>query len=452
MRCLSFVVLVAVSFGLALSASGADSGVPATYALTLVLTTTSNYAELHVVDGVLLVDSWRIDEKTGQMALDAWDSIHYSKPSKSLSRMTASLDVRVVSFDPDVIRWRLDLGTYGRTTLEIRARGSDEGRPLRTIAHRGESAEPVEKTFEIPLSELSETVASEMTSIDVTSETYRGYETHTSIPYAPIPGTEVGDLTSLDLFLPPRNTDRPPPLIVWIHGGGWWKGDKGEQSAVEIFASRYAVASINHRLAPRATFPAQIHDCKAAIRWLRAHAAEYGYDPDRFGAFGESSGAHLALLLGLGGDAEAMEGTVGDHLDQSTSIQAVCDFAGPTDLITYRNSVPESLVPGLDAVVSDLLGGSLDEVPELAALGSPLRHVSADDPPCVIVHGDHDEMVGLSQSVELYEALIEAGVPAEFLILEGHDHCMSKWPMDTVVAPRVRAFFEEAFALAADGP
>jgi acetyl esterase/lipase len=452
MRSLRILALGATLLGLSLLAAAADSDVPATYALTLVLSTTGNQARLHVEDGVLLVDSWRIEEETGQMWFRAWEAIEYTKPSTSLSRMTVSIDVRVVSFDPDVVRWRLDLGTYGRSSLEIHARSSTDGKPLRTISHRADDDRPAVKTFETQLSELSGTAAPEAMSIDVTSDTYRGYETHTSIPYASIAGVEPPDLTSLDLYLPPRDTDHPPPLIVWIHGGGWWKGGKGEQSAVEIFASRYAVASINYRLAPNATFPTQIHDCKAAVRWLRAHAVEYGYDPTRFGVFGESAGAHLALLLGLGGDVEAMEGTVGDYLNQSSSVQAVCDFAGPTDLFTYRDSVPEDVVPGLDAVVSDLLGGSPAVLPELATLGSPMYHISADDPPCLIVHGDTDEMVGLSQSTDLYDALVEAGVDAELLVLEGCDHVMAKWPMDTVVAPTLRAFFEQAFALVGDSP
>ena len=298
----------------------------------------------------------------------------------------------------------------------------------------------------------SEAAAPDEMSIDVTSRTYCGYEIYRSVPYASIPGVEKVEQMSLDLYLPPRNAERPPPLIIWIHGGGWWKGDKGEQRAVDIFGSRYAVASINYRLAPDATFPAQIHDCKAAARWLRAHALEYGYHPDRFGVLGESAGAHLALLLALGSNEEALEGTVGEHLDRSSAVQAACVFAGPSDLFTYRDSVPESMVPGLDAVVSDLLGGSLSDVPELADLGSPLRHVDGDDPPCLIVHGDEDKMVGLSQSNDLLDVLLEAGVPAELHILEGHGHCMAKWPMDTVVAPIIRSFFEQVFASPADNP
>ncbi len=137
MRSLRILVLGAALLRMSLPASATDSDVPVTYALTLVLSTTGNHAELKVVDGVLLVDAWQIDERTGQMGFDAWDFIHLSKPSISLSRMTVSIDVRVVSFDPDAVHWRLDLGTYGRTTLEIYARDSAEGKPLRTIVHRG---------------------------------------------------------------------------------------------------------------------------------------------------------------------------------------------------------------------------------------------------------------------------------------------------------------------------
>ncbi len=443
------IALAVAALGLPLHASAAGSDVPATHELTLVLSTTGNQVELHVEDGILLVDTWQFSEGNGQIWFYAWDSITYSKPSISLSPITVSIDVRVVSFDSNVVRWRLELDTCGTTSLEIHARDAADGEPLRTITHRSKDSEPVAKTFEIPLSDLAGTTAPEATSIDITSETYRGYETQLSIPYASIPGVDADEQTSLDLYLPPRNVDRPLPLILWIHGGGWWKGDKGGQHAVYVLASRYAVASINYRLAPEATFPAQIHDCRAAVRWLRAHAAEYGLDPDRFGVYGESSGAHLALLLGLGTGSEAMEGTVGNHLDQSSSVQAVCSFAGPTNLLTYRNSVPEDMVPGLDAIVSDLLGGSLAEVPELAILGSPICHISVDDPPCLFVHGDKDKMVGLSQSIELYSALIEVGVHAEILILEGHDHSMVRWPIN-VVAPTMRMFFERAFAAAAD--
>ncbi|MCS7032436.1 MAG: alpha/beta hydrolase, partial [Phycisphaerae bacterium] len=134
----------------------------------------------------------------------------------------------------------------------------------------------------------------------------------------------------LDLYLPPK-PETPLPVVVWIHGGGWSSGSKDNPPAVRLTSQGYAVASINYRLTDSATFPAQIHDAKAAIRWLRAHADHYGLDPARIGVWGASAGGQLALLLGVGADVPELEGTLGEHRDQSSRVACVVDYFGTVE-------------------------------------------------------------------------------------------------------------------------
>ena len=146
-----------------------------------------------------------------------------------------------------------------------------------------------------------------------------------------IPYVESGHARNrLDLYLPEK-VDHPLPIVVWIHGGGWQAGNKGQRCpAIPLAAAGYAVASINYRLSQHALFPAQLEDCKAAIRWLRANAAQYHFDPKHVGVWGLSAGGHLAGLLGTTGGMKEFEGK-GGNLDQSSRVQAVADWCGPMD-------------------------------------------------------------------------------------------------------------------------
>ena len=157
-----------------------------------------------------------------------------------------------------------------------------------------------------------------------------GVQAHRDLAYV----ADGHERHKLDLFVPEK-ADGPLPLIIWVHGGGWQNGSKdGCPPLRGGYAGRgYAVASINYRLSQHAPFPAQIEDCKAATRWLRAHAREYNLDPNRFGVWGSSAGGHLVALLGTSGDVKAFE--VGANLDQSSRVQAVCDYYGPTDFIAF---------------------------------------------------------------------------------------------------------------------
>ncbi len=146
---------------------------------------------------------------------------------------------------------------------------------------------------------------------------------------------------ALDLYLPPGAG--PAPLIVWIHGGAFRMGDKGDRIPSEMLEQGYAIASLNYRLSQHALFPAQIEDCKAAVRWLRAHADTYALDPSRFASWGESAGGHLAAMLGTAGHERSFE--VGEHLEQSSRVQAVLDFFGPTDFLQMdAQRLPEGMI------------------------------------------------------------------------------------------------------------
>ncbi len=246
----------------------------------------------------------------------------------------------------------------------------------------------------------------------------------------------------LDLYLPQRTSGERLPAVIWIHGGAWLSGSKENTRAFEVLGDGYAVASINYRLSFEGTFPAQIHDCKAAVRWLRAHADQYGLDPERIGVWGSSAGGHLAALLGTTGDVVELEGTVGGDLDQSSRFQAVCDFFGPSDFLSVLEGAWSS-VRSPTSPQALLLGGPVADRVELARLASPVAHASPDDPPFLIVHGDRDLVAPLNQSVRLYQALRAAGVEVALHVVKGAGHGLRLQAFqDPAVDSLVRRFFD----------
>lgn len=249
----------------------------------------------------------------------------------------------------------------------------------------------------------------------------------------------------LDLYIPPHKQGERLPLVVWVHGGAWISGDKANPRAPRELGDRYIVASINYRLSKEATFPAQIYDCKAAIRWLRANADQYDIDPDRIGAWGGSAGGHLVALLGTSGEVEELEGDVGDYLDRSSAVQAVCDFYGPTDLASLYDDTAK-----MDSTKNPLcllFGGIPTEHPDLLREANPITHVSPDDPPFLIMHGDKDLVVPLQQSELLYAALQEARVESTLRVIEGCEH--GGFPPEAY--EEVRRFFDEHLAVTSVG-
>lgn len=224
----------------------------------------------------------------------------------------------------------------------------------------------------------------------------------------------------LDLYLPKDGTNLP--LIIHIHGGAFRAGSKEMGVPVEYLAQGYAVASINYRLSQHAVFPAQIEDCKAAVRWLRRHADEYRIDPNHFAAWGSSAGGHLAAMLGVTGDTKEFE--TGENLDQSSAVQAVVDYFGPTDFLQMdAHRLPRGMVHDPeDSPESQLVGGAIQDNKEKTRRANPIPYVTAGDPPFLICHGDKDPLVPHHQSVLLEAALKQAGVPVTFYTVQGAGH------------------------------
>ena len=232
---------------------------------------------------------------------------------------------------------------------------------------------------------------------------------------------------SLDVYFPESRSAKRLPLLIWIHGGGWSGGSKTEMPFLSQLQRGYVAASIEYRFSQKATFPAQIQDCQAAIRWLRANAEKYSIDPDRIGVGGASAGGHLAALVGTSSGKKAFE-MVGGNEDQSDRVQAVCDIFGPTDFWTVVAQADEdkdvkNVFKWNDGdPYSNLIGGKLGEDKEKCDAVSPVHYVSKDNPPFLILHGDRDRLVPYAQSVELSDLLTKAGVDVTLQRLPGADH------------------------------
>ena len=233
-----------------------------------------------------------------------------------------------------------------------------------------------------------------------------------------------GERNKLDLYLPEKEADHPLPLVIWIHGGGWENGNKDNPMGLALLKKGYAVASINYRLSQMAKFPAQIEDCKAAVRFLRANAKKYNLDPDHFGVFGASAGGHLVALLGTTGGVKELEGD-GLNKGVSSRVQAVVDFFGPTDMLKMKEEADEK--PAFDANSADspvgrLFGGPILEHKELAEKANPIHYIQRDAAPFLIMHGDKDNIVPLAQSRILDDALKAAKVESTLVVIEGNGH------------------------------
>jgi acetyl esterase/lipase len=234
--------------------------------------------------------------------------------------------------------------------------------------------------------------------------------------------TIAGKGLTLDLYVPPnaKESDRLP-LVVWIHGGAWKSGSKDRCPAVPLIDRGFVVASISYRLSNEAIFPAQIQDCKAAIRWLRANAGRFPIDSDRVGVWGASAGGHLAALLGTSGDVKELEGGP-DNLKYSSRVQAVCDYFGPTDFLRMNDQPGAMDHNAADSPESALIGGPIQKNPSKVARANPITYASPDDPPFLILHGDQDRTVLPSQSQLLHDALKKAGVKVLLGIVKGQGH------------------------------
>jgi acetyl esterase/lipase len=227
-----------------------------------------------------------------------------------------------------------------------------------------------------------------------------------------------GGTTELRLDMARPLGEGPFPAIICLHGGGWVGGERQQmKNTIEAMARRgYVAISPDYRLAPRDRFPAQVEDGKAAVRWVRAHAEEYRIKPQRIGVFGFSAGAHLACMLGVTGKKDGFEGE-GSNAEQSSAVQAVVSFFGPTDFTqpVWRKDVCERhLMP--------FLGGTAQEKADVYRRASPLTYAGKNAPPFLFVHGTADDIVPIQQSEEMVEKLRQVGVSARLIRVPGEGH------------------------------
>ncbi|BCU79388.1 alpha/beta hydrolase [Luteolibacter sp. LG18] len=229
----------------------------------------------------------------------------------------------------------------------------------------------------------------------------------------------------LDLYLPEkRKDDKPLPLVIFIHGGAWRAGDKSEGAKLLpglVAGGDYAAASVAYRFTDQQPWPAQIHDCKAAVRYLRAHAKEHGLDPDRFAATGVSAGGHLALLIGLDGDTRTLEGDLGHEPTVSSKVSCVANWFGPVQLETM--TWQGKMFKGADAIdpQDQLFPPGKDRL-TLQRQASPATYITAGDPPVFTAHGTKDPLVPFAQAELLDERLKKAGVSSYLEKIEGGGH------------------------------
>jgi acetyl esterase/lipase len=259
-----------------------------------------------------------------------------------------------------------------------------------------------------------------------------------NVPYA----ADANPKHQLDIYIPQKRKTEKLPVIVYIHGGAWQAGSKSGVAARLIPLIRkgeYAGVSIAYRFTNEAQWPAQIHDCKAAIRWIHANAEKYGFDANNIGVWGSSAGAHLALMLGVSGNVPELEGQIGTYKDTSSKVTAVVNFYGPTDLFAILGQPGNYDHTSANAPVAKLIGGVLAQNKNKADAASPVTYINAQDAPVLTVHGDKDQIVPYNQALRLNEALHKAQVPSYFVTIKNADH----GNFGNVADDRVKAFFDK---------
>ena len=232
-----------------------------------------------------------------------------------------------------------------------------------------------------------------------------------------------GHTLQLDIYSP-KSITHPLPVVLWIHGHHWARGSKDQRPPVNLIAQGYMVVSLDYRLSGEAPFPAAIEDCKAAVRWLRANAVTYHIDPDHIGAWGHSAGAHLAALLGTSGGVAELEGA-GDNSSFSSRVQAVCDMSGPSDLLQFYETVSSSNDGSgrrAKSSIEQFLGGPVEQNRAKAIAASPVSYVSRDDAAFLIIHGENDMSIPVSQSEVFSDKLKAAGVDVTLEVAKGRGH------------------------------
>jgi acetyl esterase/lipase len=235
------------------------------------------------------------------------------------------------------------------------------------------------------------------------------------VVYATVDGHDL----RLDLYMPAGV--QAPPLLIWVHGGAWRAGTKADPPK-QFVDHGVATASVDFRQSTDARFPAMVYDIKAAIRFLRAKAADYGYRNERIAIAGASSGAHLAALVGVTNGDSRLEGTVGSYLTQSSSVQAIVDYFGASNLTTILVQSTPFGVNMRRPALELLLGALPDSAMDLAKLASPVFHIDRSDPPLLLLHGDQDPQMPINQAHELQGAYEKLGLDVYFDVVHGAAH------------------------------
>ena len=232
--------------------------------------------------------------------------------------------------------------------------------------------------------------------------------------------TAAGEPLRLDLYTPQAGAGAP--LVVWVHGGAWENGNKSAMPLAPVIERGFAVASVDFSPASKAPFPGQVHEIKAAIRFLRAQAKQYGYDASRIAIAGASSGAHLAAVVGTSNGVRDLEGTLGEHDTESSAVHAIVSYFAATNLTTIlAQSTPFGL--GVrEPALKRLLGAAPKDAEPLARLASPVFQVDRTDPPLLLFHGDQDPQMPINQSHELEGAYEKLGLDAELVVVHGAAH------------------------------
>ncbi|OAI55638.1 lipase [Planctomyces sp. SCGC AG-212-M04] len=230
-----------------------------------------------------------------------------------------------------------------------------------------------------------------------------------------------GRVLALD-FYPPANVEGRSPVVVWVHGGAWRSGSKNDVSVKHWTEQGFAIASVDYRLSPEAQFPAQIHDIKAAIRFLQVNADKYAIDRDRIIVAGSSAGGHLAALVGVSNGVKELEGNVGLSADHPAHVRATVSFFGASNLESILGQSTEHGLSVRVPALKLLLGDAPDKKPDLARLASPVAHVDTSDPPLWLIHGDADPQMPIEQSKELAAKYEQLRLPVKFETIAGGKH------------------------------
>ncbi|MCS6807210.1 MAG: alpha/beta hydrolase [Bacteroidota bacterium] len=280
--------------------------------------------------------------------------------------------------------------------------------------------------------------------------------TESDIVYAHVNGKDM----LLDIYVPDNPQKSSFPVIVWLHGGTWFSGSKrgfGVNYAASMVKHGFVVVCANYVTNER--FPAQLHNCKAVIRWVRANAGKFRMDTTKIGVWGEGAGGHLAAMLGCTGDVKVatvgtttmdIEGNVGPHLNFSSRVHAVVALYAPTDFLKMdEHAVEDCASPVIHNQPTSpealLLGAAITTIPDKVQLANPIFYVTPDDPPFLLQHGTADCNVPPNQSELLDEALTKAGVPSTLDLYDGYRHWDTGFYSFGNLR-RIRTFFEQVFA------